>query len=380
MGIRVLALASVIVPFGLFGALIVRGSDAAPPQTDAARQAVNLEALSRLKGLDLEANPGVKAVVLKLLNQVQGRPEFLEIVRDFNIKGQTQELLAMCVKDPAGPNGAAAMRLMLRDGQTNAVIAALQQTNAAAIAEALGNTGEREIVPLLVPVLTDMSKSFAARQEAVHALAKVQEGAASLLELTRNQKLPQDLRATAASDFSAVRWESIKTEAAQLLPSPRREIIQPLPPVSELVNLKGDAQKGAAVFRRESVGCFKCHQINGEGIDFGPNLSEIGTKLAKTALYESILDPSAGIAFGYEAWGLEFKNGDDALGLIMSETADEVALKTVGGIVTRYKKSDILRRTKQKLSIMPAGLEQTMSRDDLVDLVEYLSSLKKATH
>jgi len=63
--------------------------------------------------------------------------------------------------------------------------------------------------------------------------------------------------------------------------------------------------------------------------------------------------------------------------LIVSETNDELALKTVGGIVTRYKKEDISRRTKQKLSIMPAGLEQTMSVDELADLVEYLSSLKK---
>ena len=131
------------------------------------------------------------------------------------------------------------------------------------------------------------------------------------------------------------------------------------------------------MFRRETVGCFKCHQVKGQGIDFGPNLSEIGNKLAKEAIYESILDPSAGISFGYKAWQLEFKNGDDALGLITSETTDEVALKTVGGLVTRYKKADISRRTKQKLSIMPAGLEQTMSADDLVDLVEYLSSLRK---
>ena len=150
-----------------------------------------------------------------------------------------------------------------------------------------------------------------------------------------------------------------------------------MPPIAELVNRKGNPSNGALVFRRETVGCYKCHQIKGEGIDFGPNLSEIGTKLAKDAIYQAILDPSAGISFGYEAWQLDFKNGDDALGLIVSETADEVVLKTVGGITTRYKKSDILRRTKQKLSIMPAGLEQTMSTDELVDLVEYLSSRKK---
>jgi cytochrome c553 len=47
-------------------------------------------------------------------------------------------------------------------------------------------------------------------------------------------------------------------------------------------------------------------------------------------------------------------------------------------VATRYKKSDIAKRTKQKLSIMPAGLQQNLSTQEIVDLVEYLASLKKA--
>ena len=72
------------------------------------------------------------------------------------------------------------------------------------------------------------------------------------------------------------------------------------------------------------------------------------------------------------------KSGDEAYGLVVSDTAEELAVKTQAGIVTRYKKSDIVKRAQQKLSIMPAGLQQTMSAEDLADLVEYLSSLKKA--
>jgi putative heme-binding domain-containing protein len=117
--------------------------------------------------------------------------------------------------------------------------------------------------------------------------------------------------------------------------------------------------------------------VRGEGTDFGPSLSEIGTKLGKDALYESILDPSAGISFGYEAYQLTLKNGDEAYGIIVSETPDELSLKGINGIVTRYKKSDLTNRVKQKLSAMPAGLQQTMSTRELVDLVEYLSTLKK---
>jgi putative heme-binding domain-containing protein len=63
--------------------------------------------------------------------------------------------------------------------------------------------------------------------------------------------------------------------------------------------------------------------------------------------------------------------------LIASETADEVAVKAVGGIITKLKKSQITARQQAKLSIMPAGLADAIAVQDLVDLVEYLSTLKK---
>jgi len=344
---------------------------------DADHTAISLEALSRLKDIDLEANPAVKAVVLKLLDQVQGTPQFVEIVRDFKIKGQESGLIQIAAHDPSSQAGVDSMRLVLSSDKPEIIKQALESTNAIHIAEALGNTGEKGIVPLLEPIVVDVGRDVALRKQSVKALAKVQEGAAGLLGLAKSQKVPDDLRLTASMELNAVRWEDLKATAAQLLPLPHGQDAKPLPPMAELVKMQGDPKKGEAVFRSETVGCAKCHQVNGVGIDFGPNLSEIGTKLAKEAIYEAILDPSAGISFGFEAWQIELKNDDEAYGLIVSETPDEVALKAVGGVVTRYKKSDIAKRTQQKLSIMPAGLEKTMSLTDLVDLVQYLSSLKR---
>ena len=63
--------------------------------------------------------------------------------------------------------------------------------------------------------------------------------------------------------------------------------------------------------------------------------------------------------------------------LIASETADEVAVKAVGGLITRLKKADLASRQPSKLSIMPAGLQAQLTTQELVDLVEYLSLLKK---
>jgi putative heme-binding domain-containing protein len=338
---------------------------------------VAFEALSRLKGIDLESNPAVKNAVLKVLEQVKGTPQFIEIVRDFRIKGQESALLDFACKDPASSAAAEAVRIILQNDGTNLIGQVLDGTNSVAIVEALGNTREKEIVPLLEPRVGDKARDSAFRRKAVRALSGVREGAELLLRLAKDQNLPEDIRFIASSDLNNAYWPEIKAEAAKVLPLPAGQNSVPLPSVSQLIKMSGDATRGAAVFRRENVGCIKCHQVHGEGIDFGPNLSEIGTKLGKDALFESILDPSAGISFGYEAWQIELKNGDEAYGLITSETADEVVMKAVGGVSTNYKKVDIAKRTKQKLSIMPAGLQQNMSAQELVDVVEYLATLKK---
>ncbi len=100
-------------------------------------------------------------------------------------------------------------------------------------------------------------------------------------------------------------------------------------------------------------------------------------KLGKDALYASILDPNAGISFGYETWQLETKDGEEATGLIASETEEEVALKLPGGIVTRYPKSNLAKQEKLRTSTMPQGLALTLKPQELVDLIEYLAGLGK---
>ena len=123
----------------------------------------------------------------------------------------------------------------------------------------------------------------------------------------------------------------------------------------------------------------KCHRAGVGSATLGPDLSAIGARATAKHLVESILEPSSGISFGYEAHNFTLKNGDEVYGLLASETADEVAVKNIGGIITRLKKSEIESRQQSKLSIMPSGLQAALSAQELVDLVDYLASLKKAT-
>jgi putative heme-binding domain-containing protein len=117
--------------------------------------------------------------------------------------------------------------------------------------------------------------------------------------------------------------------------------------------------------------------VNGEGKEVGPNLSEIGGKLSKPALFESILYPSAGISHNYETYSAVTSDGNVLTGLLVSQTAEAVTLKKEDGLTVTLKPADIEELVKQKISLMPADLQKTMTTQELVDVVEYLTTLKK---
>jgi putative heme-binding domain-containing protein len=362
-----------VVLFG--GAAAVAVLPAAEPAPNP--NAMAIDALSRLKGMDLNANPKIKAAVLKVLASTRGTPDFVTLVKDFKLTDQSPGLLEVAIKQPSDEAGVEAMRLLLAANDTTLLASALNGPDSPRVAEALGNTSDKQIVPLLWPLVTDAKRDLALRKQAVRSLVRSREGAEELVKLAQADRLPGDVRFTASTELSQVRWPEVKADAARLLPVPAGQNTQALPPLADLLKMSGDAKKGSQVFARQEVGCINCHQVNGQGVDFGPALSEIGSKLGKDALLESILDPSAGVSFGLEAWSVELKSDEEYFGLIVSETADELAVKDAKAIVTRLKKVDVRKRTQSKLSIMPAGLQQTMSTQDLVDLVEYLSTLRK---
>jgi putative heme-binding domain-containing protein len=349
---------------------------------DAEKTALMVEALNRLPPEQVQANPKLQEALAKVLLSTRGTAAFVQLVQKFQVKGQNDGLLEYAAKNPGEELAGAAVRQVLDDAgaNDNAIASALSNTNAAqaiAIAAVLGQTHDRRILPLLERVLAEPGRDPGLRKQAVRSLVEVQEGASLILKMAKEDKLAADLKFTATTELNAARWPAIKDEAAKILPLPQGQNTQPLPPVSELLKMSGDAKHGETVFSREEVGCIKCHKVRDKGVDFGPALTEIGTKLGKDALLESILEPSAGVSFGFEAWQIELKSGDDAFGLIVSETVDEITLKDAKAIPMKIKKSDIKSRQQSKLSIMPAGLQQTMSTQDLVDLLEYLAGLKK---
>ena len=147
-----------------------------------------------------------------------------------------------------------------------------------------------------------------------------------------------------------------------------------LQPVTALVKFSGNSENGKNMFINT---CASCHQVNNNGINFGPDLSEIGAKYGKEGLYQNVLNPDAGIAFGYEGYVFKTKDGNQVLGYITSETKEDLSVKMIGGTVVKIKKNDVVSKKPYGHSLMPAGLVSGMKQQEVVDLIEYLSVLKK---
>ena len=358
--------------------VVVAKAETGNQLSDSQRLNIALEAVTRLDSSSFENNPRLKTVVEKILVRTRGTADFVRITKQLQLKDQDEGLLDVAIKHPAEESGVEAMQMILASDDLALLKQKLQSNDAAKIAEALGNSGKKEAVPLLLPIMEDKERDLALRKRTLKALVQTSEGAREILKWAKNETLPRDLKFIASTELNNVRWEEIKSEAEKLLPLPQSHDSTPLPDVAELLKMKGDPATGEKVFFRADVSCASCHQIKGQGAEIGPALSEIGDKLGKDALLEAILDPSAGISFGYEANQIELKSGDEAYGLVVSETDDEIALKDLKGIVAHYKRGDIARRDQLKTSIMPTGLQQTMTAQELVDLVEFLSTLRKA--
>ena len=147
-----------------------------------------LEALSRLKGRDLEANPALKNAVLNVLKQVDGKPAAVEIIRDFQLKDQAQALLDFALKNPTDPAAAEALKTILAFERIDLIRASLAaDLPAGVLVDLLGITAENRISPLLIPLVVDPKRDVALRRRAVKSLARVQEGVVGLIALAQRQ-------------------------------------------------------------------------------------------------------------------------------------------------------------------------------------------------
>ena len=139
----------------------------------------------------------------------------------------------------------------------------------------------------------------------------------------------------------------------------------------------GDRARGEKIFNNQPVlACVRCHKIGTEsGGEAGPNLAEVGAKNDRAALLESILKPNAKISTGYDTIVLTLKSGGSAAGIVASETADSLTLRTTDNQLVAVQKANIAKRDSAP-SGMPEIYGAILTKSEIRDLVEYLSTLR----
>ena len=355
---------------------------------EAKTKLINAEAISRLKGFDVSKNEQHKAALNRILDGLKGQSQFVTLVDKFSVADRYNDLLALAATKPDDQIGIDAVRVLLSKNQQQLLMMSVLPPvkkdrpdvakGVIGITTALSNSGDARVVPLLLPLVKTRDYPADLRRQAIKGATLNKAGAAEVLQLAQGKAFDESFTPALAAALTGSSFPEIREAALKLFPPPAGKNDKPLSPLSELAQLKGNAGNGAKLFAAESTAkCNTCHVVNGQGKDVGPNLSEIGSKLSRQALFESIIFPSAGISHNYESYVIVLTNGTTATGIMTSQDADGITIKGADAIARTYKKSEIEEMKKQEISLMPADLARQITLEELADLVEYLTTLKK---
>jgi putative membrane-bound dehydrogenase-like protein len=342
-----------------------------------------VQALLRIPDSDLKKFESQTESVQRYLSSIaeSDHEKFVSIAHRLRVSGIEDRLVEIASIPSGGNASVSAARLLIGRGQSERLQSLLKTADAEvrqALVQNIAAVESLEAAQLVLPVAMDESQSQQMRSAAAQSLGKTWHGQQEFLKLARANKIPERLQFDISNSLLGS-WTKEIAEEAKTLPSIApigASQSEPLPSTKDLGQMRGVVRKGKEVYF--SIGtCSKCHQVGGEGTNVGPDLSEIGSKLSREDMYVAILNPSAAISHNFETYSLLTVDGVVINGLLVGKTGAEVSIKAPDGLVKVVAADDVESLTKQEVSLMPADLQKVMTTQNLVDLVEYLSVLKK---
>ncbi len=251
-------------------------------------------------------------------------------------------------------------------------------------------------------VASDESLPVGVRCVAVMGLADfAEQETALLIELARSKEpaiVEEALRAFPGVDLTTEqrtalqqvgrRWPRLSS-AVERAVAGRTE---PRPPVSDvkawvalLGDQPGDATVGERLFFHPKIAtCAKCHSVRGRGMDVGPSMSAMSARLrslgndGRSWLLQQMLQPSAEMAPQYTPWLILTVDGRIFTGLPRRKGGGAEAYLGADGKEFVLKKVDIEQHRESEVSLMPEGLLQSLTIEELRDLIAYLESQARA--
>ncbi|MBC7745590.1 MAG: HEAT repeat domain-containing protein [Flavobacterium sp.] len=318
-----------------------------------------------------------QTVLANVLMSLRGSADYIELVSRYDLKTESANLLELAINKPDENVGKDAAELLLKlEGSSliNSIIKGKDIERQENLLRSLARIGNKESIDILKNTTFSSSYTLSLRKLSAEMIGRSYSGEDVVIALLKEDKVPAELIQPMVKGVSWAWRKTIRDEAATYLPNAISAVQKQSAAIQELLAFKPDATNGKAIFNRS---CNVCHMVNKQGFDFGPKLSEIGSKLPKESLLEAIVHPSGGISFGFEGWQLDMKDGSTLSGIMTSKTETDIDLQYPGGAKQRIKTADVKTISELKESMMPEGLDQTMSNQEQADLLEYLARLTK---
>ncbi len=320
----------------------------------------------------------LKATVGKLLGDPKTVPVGLQLVAASGHTPAVERVAELA----AGDSKAEAIRTLgkLRDPKAVAALATLIDDPAAVAA--LGEQASANNTQAAKDALAVLQKLMADGKQkpaALTALAGTRAGTGYLLKLKEDGKFPPDLLAAAGPLLRNSPFQGERNKAMTLFPVVAGLDPKTLPPIAELAKRPGDPARGKAVLLRsktDAAQCLKCHMVNKDGGQIGPDLSLIGKKASVENLLESLLQPSKAIADQFVTWKIDTADGQSISGLLVSESESTVTIRDANGKDYPIPVKDVEKRAKSLVSLMPEDSVRALTEQELLDLVAFLATLK----
>ena len=253
---------------------------------------------------------------------------------------------------------------------------------------ALKDRADAKAAPIVRELANDPTHVVAVRAQALLTLAAM------------NQSDPDKLLELAAGKDAVLRQEALRAliqvklsddQRSKLADVPDKELAarirgkpffsgRPAPADTDawLKRLEGpaDPDAGRRIFEHPRLAnCAKCHRVDGRGADIGPDLSLVG-RTDRRWIVESILQPSAVVAPHYQPWKVDTLDGRSRMGLLVRTYLDECTYIDAKGDPFKVTAAEVVEATPTRGSIMPDGLVDTLTDQEIRDLVAYLASRK----
>jgi putative membrane-bound dehydrogenase-like protein len=333
-------------------------------------------------------------------------------LKDARVRGLAlpggEDLLGRWTKDPSHPYHDAAWELvphlhgpsLLRQARADALNSTLPYPKRVVAVKALAGAESEDLIPLLgallapetpVPVqlaaievaaefdrpaigdvlLANWSRCGAdARARLIDLLSSRQQWTSSLLGALERHEVP----VAAVSPEARVRLQEtrdadVAKRAAHLFRAVTERRALVVSKFADVATLPGDAAHGKKAFEEH---CARCHMPGREGARLGPDLSGVNNK-SRQELLSAILDPSSAIDPRFTNYLITTKDGRMFDGIIGQETPVSVVLRTAAdGADVTLPRDQIAEIRASSISVMPEGLESSLSRQDLADVIAYL--------